>query len=169
MPTGAPILERYEAAVRLLASCISIPGREDIEAAEGIFPSYPQFRSRCDDDRSRASVRLVCSADAWSSHLDLDQKAEFVAAWDKVFSQLSNTEKSLLLRDVHSPNILWRESETGINRVGLIDFQDAMIGPSAYDVASLIFDARVTIAPDIQDHLLGAYIDERRSADPGFR
>ena len=78
--------------------------------------------------------------------MDCDQKADYVAAWDKVFSQLSNAEKSLLLRDVHSPNILWRNNETGTNRVGLIDFQDAMIGPSAYDVASLIFDARVTIA-----------------------
>ena len=39
----------------------------------------------------------------------------------------------------------------GMDRVGLIDFQDAMIGPSAYDVASLIFDARVTIAPELQD------------------
>jgi aminoglycoside/choline kinase family phosphotransferase len=43
-----------------------------------------------------------------------------------------------------------------------------MIGPSAYDVASLVFDARVTIAPALQDHLLAAYLDERRSGNAVF-
>jgi aminoglycoside/choline kinase family phosphotransferase len=43
-----------------------------------------------------------------------------------------------------------------------------MIGPSAYDVASLVLDARVTIEPPLQKHLLEAYIDERRSRDKSF-
>jgi aminoglycoside/choline kinase family phosphotransferase len=100
--------------------------------------------------------------------LDSVQKAGYMAAWDQVINQLKTSETSLLLRDIHSPNILWRSNQAGIRRVGLIDFQDAMIGPSAYDVASLIFDARVTISPDLQDHLLDVYIHERRSAGSGF-
>jgi len=100
--------------------------------------------------------------------LEPAQKAQYVAAWDEVFSQIINTEKSLLLRDVHSPNILWRRDAVGTDRVGLIDFQDAMMGPSAYDVASLVLDARVTMTPELQDHLLAAYIDERRSSDASF-
>ena len=42
-----------------------------------------------------------------------------------------------MLRDFHSPNIIWRGERKGIDRLGIIDFQDALIGPSAYDVASL--------------------------------
>ncbi|MDR6631807.1 tRNA threonylcarbamoyl adenosine modification protein YjeE [Phyllobacterium sp. 1468] len=164
---GAPILERYEAAVRLLAVLHQHTWPKDINLGAGIPHHIHEF------DRDAMMIEVELLADWYvprisGAALESDQKAEFVAAWDEVFSQLSNSEKSLLLRDVHSPNILWRENETGINRVGLIDFQDAMIGPSAYDVASLIFDARVTIAPDMQDQLLGAYIDERRSAAPGF-
>lgn len=164
---GAPILERYEATVRLLASLHQHSWSKDINLGVGISHHIHDF------DRDAMMIEVELLSDWYvprisGAALGPTQKAEYLAAWDEVFSQLNNTEQSLLLRDVHSPNILWRENETGINRVGLIDFQDAMIGPSAYDVASLIFDARVTIVPDIQDHLLGTYIDERRSADPGF-
>ncbi|HMF67223.1 MAG TPA: tRNA (adenosine(37)-N6)-threonylcarbamoyltransferase complex ATPase subunit type 1 TsaE [Phyllobacterium sp.] len=164
---GAPIPERYEATVRLLATLHRHSWSQDIELGEDISHHIHDF------DRDAMMIEVELLSDWYvprmsGAALEPAQKTDYVTAWDEVFSQLSNTEKSLLLRDVHSPNILWRQNETGINRVGLIDFQDAMIGPSAYDVASLIFDARVTIAPELQDHLLGAYIDERRSADPGF-
>jgi tRNA threonylcarbamoyl adenosine modification protein YjeE len=164
---GAPILERYEAAVRLLANLHQHRWPKDIDVAEGISHHIHDF------DRDAMMIEIELLSDWYvprisGAALEPAQKTSYVVAWDEVFSQLSNTEKSLLLRDVHSPNILWRENETGINRVGLIDFQDAMIGPSAYDVASLIFDARVTIAPEMQDYLLGAYVDERRAADSSF-
>ena len=51
-----------------------------------------------------------------------------------------------VLRDFHSPNILWQADASGIARVGIIDFQDALIGHPAYDVASLAQDARVPLA-----------------------
>ncbi|MBR7560193.1 phosphotransferase, partial [Mycobacterium tuberculosis] len=79
--------------------------------------------------------------------------------------RLQSSEKSLVQRDFHSPNILWRSEASGIDRVGLLDFQDAMIGPSAYDVASLVLDARVTVEPELQQYLLAAYIEERQSRD----
>ena len=45
-----------------------------------------------------------------------------------------------------------------------MDFQDALIGPSAYDVASLAMDARVTMAPEIEKQTLDAYIAARQKA-----
>ncbi len=42
-----------------------------------------------------------------------------------------------MLRDFHSPNLIWRDDREGHDRLGILDFQDALIGPSAYDVASL--------------------------------
>ena len=42
-----------------------------------------------------------------------------------------------MLRDVHSPNLIWLPDRAGIRRLGLIDFQDALYGPSAYDLAAL--------------------------------
>ena len=57
-----------------------------------------------------------------------------------------------MLRDFHSPNLLWLPEREGIARVGLLDFQDALIGPAAYDLASLLQDARVDVPEGAGDH-----------------
>ncbi|MBB3235885.1 tRNA (adenosine(37)-N6)-threonylcarbamoyltransferase complex ATPase subunit type 1 TsaE [Phyllobacterium endophyticum] len=164
---GAPIIERYEETIRLLANIHQQAWPHEAEVGDGTMHHIHEF------DRDAMMIEVELLSDWYVrriSGIELDgvQKAAYVAAWDAVINQLNGCETSLLLRDVHSPNILWRRNEVGIRRVGLIDFQDAMIGPSAYDVASLIFDARVTISPYLQDHLLGVYIHERNSAGSDF-
>jgi aminoglycoside/choline kinase family phosphotransferase len=72
------------------------------------------------------------------------------------------------LRDYHSPNLIWLPEREGLARVGIIDFQDAVMGPPAYDVASLLQDARATVPPDLELKLIGVYARERRAADPQF-
>jgi aminoglycoside/choline kinase family phosphotransferase len=69
-----------------------------------------------------------------------------------------------MLRDFHSPNIIWRGERTGHDRLGIVDVQDALIGPSAYDLASLAMDARVTLSPEIERRTLDAYIAARHRA-----
>ena len=49
------------------------------------------------------------------------------------------------MRDFHSPNIIWLGDRSGILRVGIIDFQDAVLGPAAYDLVSLLQDARIDV------------------------
>jgi tRNA threonylcarbamoyl adenosine modification protein YjeE len=164
---GAPIVERYEASVRLLARMHERSWARDIEIARNHTHHLHDF------DRDALMIEVELLSDWYvprmsGKPLTVQQKADYVGAWDVVFSQLNKAEKSLVQRDFHSPNILWRGEATGIDRIGLIDFQDAMIGPSAYDVASLVLDARVTIEPPLQKHLLEAYIDERRSRDKSF-
>src|SRR5690606_30286176 len=85
------------------------------------------------------------------------ERADFAKAWSAAFDVLDHVEKSIVLRDFHSPNIIWRKDRSGHDRVGLIDFQDALIGPSAYDVASLAEDARVTIPPELEAEIVEAY------------
>jgi aminoglycoside/choline kinase family phosphotransferase len=97
-----------------------------------------------------------------------DEHDEYFAIWDDLIDQLADSETNLLLRDFHSPNIIWRDDRTGAGKVGIIDFQDAMIGPTAYDVASLVQDARVTIRPDLSDALLERYLVLRRQQDATF-
>src|SRR4029453_1046105 len=72
----------------------------------------------------------------------------------------------LVLRDYHSPNIIWRAQRRGADRLGLIYFQDALIGPSAYDVASLGMDARVTVPEEIERRVVEAYVRARSAAGP---
>ena len=73
-----------------------------------------------------------------------------------------------MLRDFHSPNLLWLPDRDGIARLGLLDFQDAVMGPAAYDLASLLQDARVDVPEEMEIELLGRYARARRATDPTF-
>jgi hypothetical protein len=75
---------------------------------------------------------------------------------------------ALVLRDYHSPNLLAIDGRAGLARIGLIDFQDALIAPGAYDVVSLLQDARRTIAPDLEARLLARYEAARTAQHTGF-
>jgi hypothetical protein len=73
-----------------------------------------------------------------------------------------------VLRDFHSPNLLWLADRRGIARIGLLDFQDAVMGPAAYDLASLLQDARVDIPELTEVALLGRYVKSRGDTDANF-
>jgi aminoglycoside/choline kinase family phosphotransferase len=66
------------------------------------------------------------------------------------------------------PNLLWQEGAAGTDRIGLIDFQDAVIGPVAYDVASLLLDARTEIPPALESELYDAYVSARKRQSRDF-
>jgi aminoglycoside/choline kinase family phosphotransferase len=52
--------------------------------------------------------------------------------------------------------------------VGVIDFQDAVLGPPSYDLVSLLQDARIDVPEQLELALLTRYIKARRAADPTF-
>jgi len=86
-----------------------------------------------------------------------DARAEFAGLWGEVFTQLGKMPAAWVLRDYHSPNLLWLPEREGIARVGVIDFQDAMRGPAAYDLVSLLQDARVDVAGELEAQLFDHY------------
>ena len=65
----------------------------------------------------------------------------------------------LIQRDYHAENLLWLPEREGIARVGLLDFQDAMRGHPAYDLVSLLQDARRDVPPRIERDMIAHYID----------
>ena len=72
------------------------------------------------------------------------------------------------MRDFHSPNLIWLAERSGIAKVGVIDFQDAVLGPASYDLVSLLQDARIDVPEQLELALLTRYIKARRAADPTF-
>ena len=86
-----------------------------------------------------------------------EQRARFVALWGEIIPRLAAMPPAWVLRDYHSPNLLWLPEREGIARVGVIDFQDAMRGPAAYDLVSLLQDARVDVAPELERQLFEHY------------
>ena len=85
------------------------------------------------------------------------QRKEFETCWLNLFSQLSKPNM-LVLRDYHSDNLMRLEENSGIKKVGLLDFQDAVIGVGAYDLVSLLEDARRDVDLSLQEKMLQHYI-----------
>ncbi len=69
-------------------------------------------------------------------------------------------------RDFFAGNLIWLPDRTGPRRVGIIDFQGAAIGHPAYDLVSLLQDARRDIPPTAADHILARYLAARPELDP---
>ena len=95
-------------------------------------------------------------------------RAIFVNLWRHVLLEVASAPPTWTLRDYHSPNLLWLPRREGLARVGIIDFQDCVLGHPAYDMASLGQDARVTVPDDLELKLLAHYARMRRAADPAF-
>lgn len=75
----------------------------------------------------------------------------------------------LIQRDYHAQNLLWLPQRQGLARVGLLDFQDAMRGHRAYDLVSLLQDARRDVPPAIEDAMITRYISAADQDDTTFR
>jgi hypothetical protein len=163
---GAPIAERYELAVECLAALHRKHPPETIQV-DGREHHVPAYDSRAMQIEIELLTDWYLPWRTGGPVPDRD-RAEYIELWAVLFEQLQSAEKALVLRDYHSPNLIWREDRTGLDRLGLIDFQDAMIGPSAYDVASLCQDARVTIEPELEEQLLARYVEERGTVDADF-
>ena len=88
--------------------------------------------------------------------------------WRDLLQKPAAAPKTWVLRDFHSPNLIWLGDREGIKRVGIIDFQDAVLGPPAYDVVSLLQDARIDVPEMLELALFSRYIKARREADAGF-
>ena len=97
-----------------------------------------------------------------------DARGEFLAIWRALWPRLERHQTVWCLRDYHSPNLIWRADKQGLARLGIIDFQDAVRGHPAYDLASLLQDARVDIHEDFERRMFDHYCEKRLEADGGF-
>jgi len=84
---------------------------------------------------------------------------EFRTKWFKILEQADLKSKVTVLRDYHADNLLWLPSRSDVASVGLLDFQDALIGEPEYDLVSLLEDARRDISAENTQELLQYYVD----------
>lgn len=88
-----------------------------------------------------------------------DALAEWRAAWAPVAAMGEAKAWVMAHRDYHAENLLWLPGREGFRRVGLIDFQDAVLAHPVWDLHSLLQDARRDVSPDIERAALDHYID----------
>ncbi len=168
--TGSPALpipERYVAAVELLAD---LHGRAlPASMPDGVGGTYalPAY------DLGNLDAEVSVFLDWGMPHLlgraaTEAERASFLAAWRPLFEEILAGPQTWCLRDYHSPNLLWLAERAGLARVGVLDFQDTILGHPAYDVVSIAQDARVDVSPALEAELIGAHVAARRAREPDF-
>ena len=161
-----PIVARYEAATDMLAEM----HRKPLPETAPLDPQGPYQIPVYDIDAWLVEIGLMLE---WylpdrGAEVSPQQRDEFVAMWRALLERPAAAPRTWVMRDFHSPNIIWLDDRAGIMRVGVIDFQDAVLGPAAYDLVSLLQDARLDVAEQLELTLLTRYIRARRAADGAF-
>ncbi len=162
-----PIAECYETATDMLATLHREQLADTLPLAPHITYSIPLF----DTDAMLVEIGLMLE---WylpdrGAELSADLRTQFVTLWRELLDRkVAVAAKTWVLRDFHSPNIIWLGEREGIKRIGIIDFQDAVLGPGAYDLVSLLQDARIDVPEQLELTLLTRYIKARRGWDENF-
>jgi tRNA threonylcarbamoyl adenosine modification protein YjeE len=163
----APIEHLYASAIDTLIALhtIELPPKLPVSPRiEHVLPAY---------DLDAFLVEAELLLDWYLPHrgaasLPRPMRDYFTSLWRAALGDIAAGPKTWVLRDYHSPNLLWLPARQGIAQVGLLDFQDAVMGPAAYDVASLLMDARVDVPSEMALTLLSRYVVGRVAADPNF-
>jgi N-acetylmuramate 1-kinase len=162
-----PVPEGYETATDMLAALHREPLSETLPLAPQITYAIPRF----DTDAMLVEMGLMLE---WylpdrGAEVSDELRSQFVAMWRELLeAKAASTPRTWVMRDFHSPNIIWLGDRDGISRIGIIDFQDAVLGPAAYDLVSLLQDARIDVPEQLELTLLTRYIKARRAADEAF-
>lgn len=162
-----PDEERYGAAVDLLAML----HLQQLPPALSIAPRFEYEIPRYDLDAFLIEAELLLD---WYlpyrgvKTQDATAREIFRALWRDALVDTLHGPVTWVMRDYHSPNLLWLPERSGVQRVGLLDFQDGLLGPPAYDVASLLMDARCDIPDEMEVRLLSRYAMTMAPNDPSF-
>ena len=91
--------------------------------------------------------------------------AEWDALWAPVWVRGEAGASVFTHRDYHAQNLLWLPERSGVARVGLLDFQDALKAHPAWDLTHLLQDARRDVSPDLETAMLDRFLDLRPELD----
>lgn len=145
---GADEGELYAAAVDVLADC---HGRA---AASFLEPYSPDFLL----SEARLFVDWYVPF-ATGDRLAAARTAEFETLWRAALAGILDVGPPVtVLRDYHAENLIWLPRRSGLARVGLLDFQDALAGSVAYDLASLLNDIRRVVPDDLAEQMIMRYL-----------
>ena len=155
LSAGAPEEPLYALAVDVLIAL-----HRETRAADAAVPSYDEALML-----DEASLLVDWYLPAMRGEpAPAELREEYLSLWRALLPLADATPVSLVLRDFHVDNLMWLAERDGIARCGLLDFQDAVTGSTAYDLVSLLGDAR----RDIDAGLVAVMNDRYASAFPSL-
>jgi aminoglycoside/choline kinase family phosphotransferase len=98
--------------------------------------------------------------------IEVDEAA-YRSAWRDVLEPVANDGLGpvTVLRDYHAENVMLIEGRCGVGHFGLLDFQDALAGHPAYDLASVLEDARRDVSPEVERSMIERYVAAKGGGD----
>ena len=112
-----------------------------------------------DDMAGRAALAALWYLPGATGRSDIAGAQRLTDEVRRSLAALAPGHDVLALRDYHAENLVWLPDRDGVRRIGLLDFQDAMAGHPAYDLVSLLEDARRDVNPTLRAAMLQRYID----------
>ncbi len=167
VPDGASEADLYGAAIDVQAALHRLSAPALVEAHGAAWPVLTY-------DRMALMAETDLFVEWWAGrHLEADLPDAALdgwrAAWAGALDAAAPDKPVLTLRDYHAENVIWRPDQDGLGRVGLIDFQDALAGHPAYDLVSLLEDARRDVAPDLAEAMIARYLAATGADETRFR
>ncbi len=89
--------------------------------------------------------------------VDSSSREDFISAWSEALAGVAARRDTIVLRDYHVDNLMLVPGETAVLECGQLDFQDALVGARAYDLVSLLEDARRDVSEAARSAALSAY------------
>ena len=137
----------YEAAVDILAALHQLPA--------GPVPPYAE-------PELLREARLF--PDWYLPAMNITEASGYDAAWAPLWAAVRAEPPVLVLRDYHADNLMIID-RPGLRGLGLLDYQDALAGHPAYDLASLLQDIRRTVSPALEAAMIDRYLAARPGVD----
>ena len=164
---GRPLTELWGPAVDVLVALALKPPPERLPIEGHAAYRLPVF----DADAMLTEASLLIDW-FWPALHGQEMPAElgekFKALWRPLLAEAAKADLGWVLRDYHSPNLMWLPERDGVRRVGILDFQDALSGPLAYDLVSLLQDARLDVPEALEREQLARYCAARSAQSPHF-
>jgi N-acetylmuramate 1-kinase len=157
IPRGGDEAELYSSAIETLAKLHSGA------APQTLHPEKPLHAY--DETALLAEIDLLTEwffPVALGRSASKEEIAEHRALWREALSSVLNDPAVFVHRDYHAQNLIWLPARKGIARVGIIDFQDAVAGSDAYDLISLLEDARRDVPPELREAMTQHYFETMR-------
>jgi tRNA threonylcarbamoyl adenosine modification protein YjeE len=145
-----------EAALYALAVDTLVALHRAVAAARGL-PALPPY----DEARLLGEAELLLdwyAPEALGMALPPAAREDYRARWRDILPQASLPETTLVLRDYHVDNLMLLPNRAGVAACGLLDFQDAVLGPASYDLVSLLEDARRDVPADLRAAMTERYL-----------
>lgn len=141
-----------EASLYTLAVDLLIDLHRQTRATAVDIPPYDEARLL-----TEAALLTDWYLPAIGAPVSAGEREDYLARWRAAFKAFAAMPPSLVLRDYHVDNLMRLDGRVGIAACGLLDFQDAVLGPPAYDLVSLLEDARRDVTPALVSSMLARY------------